>query len=61
MCIKGFCLSYDCHFDIDRDVLTIHCRSSSDNNIDLLSWTIISYVVVSDWFIKFIKFIISLG
>ena len=45
MCIKGLVhyLSHDCHFDIDCDVSTIHCRSSSDNNIDLLSRTICMY------------------
>ena len=35
---KGFSfyrLSHDCHFDIDRDVSTAHCRSSSGDDEDL--------------------------
>ena len=43
------CLSHDCHFDIDRDVLTAHCKSSSGDSVDLLSRTICTTVVVSDW------------
>ena len=48
--IKGLAnlLSHDCHFDIDRDVSTAHCRSSSGNNVDLLIRTICTTVVVSD-------------
>ena len=36
MCIKGFvyCLSYDCQIDIDRDVLTTYCRSSSGGSVN---------------------------
>ena len=39
MCIKGFvyCLSYDCQIDIDRDVLTTYCRSSSGGSVNSLS------------------------
>jgi len=50
-CIKGlvYRLSHDCNFDIDRDVSTAHCRSSSGDGVDLLSWTIFTTVVVSDW------------
>ena len=33
-------LSHDCHIDIDRDVSTAYCRSSSRDNVDLLSKTI---------------------
>ena len=37
--------------DIDRDVSTGHCRSSSGDGVDLLSRTICTTVVVSDgWF-----------
>ena len=38
MCINclDYRLSHDCHFDIDRDVSTAHCRSCT-------------IVVVSDW------------
>ena len=34
ICIKDlvYRLSHDCHFDIDRDVSTAHCRSSSGEN-----------------------------
>ena len=37
MCIKGFvyCLSYDCQIDIDCDVLTTYCRSSSGGSVNL--------------------------
>jgi len=33
-------VSHDCHFDIDRDISTTHCRSSSGDSVDLLSQTI---------------------
>ena len=49
---KGFSfyrLSNDCPFDIDRDVSTAHRRSSSEDSVDLLSQTICTTVVVSDW------------
>ena len=38
-CIKGlvYRLSHDCNFDIDRDVSTAHCGSSSGDGVDLLS------------------------
>ena len=45
---KGFSLSHDCHFDIDRNVSTAHCTSSSGDSVDLLSQTICITVVVSD-------------
>ena len=50
-CIKGlvYRFSHDCNFDIDRDVSTAHCRSSSGDGVDLLSRTIFTTVVVSDW------------
>ena len=43
MCIKGFVnrLSHDCHIDIDHDVSTVYCRSSSGHSVDLLSRTIV--------------------
>ena len=46
MCIKSlvYRLSHDCHYDIDRDVLTAHCRSSSGDSVDLLSRTICTTV-----------------
>ena len=51
--IKGLVnrLSHDFHFDIDCNVSTALCRSSSGNSVDLLSWTICTTVVVSDWYI----------
>ena len=33
-------LSHDCHIDIDRDVSTAYCRSSSGDSVDLVSRTI---------------------
>ena len=51
--LKGLVLSFvsrlSSGFDIDRDVSTAHCRSSSGDSVDLLSRTICSTVVVSDW------------
>ena len=49
--IKGLAnlFSHDCHFNIDRDISTAHCRSSSGDNVDLLCRTICTTVVVSDW------------
>ena len=40
--IRGlvYSFSHDCLFDIDRDVSTAHCRSSSGDSVDLLSRTI---------------------
>ena len=48
--MKGlvYCLSLDCHFDIDRNVSIVHCRSSSGDSVDLLCRTISTTVVVSD-------------
>ena len=44
---KGFShLSGDCHFDIDRDVLTTHCRSSLGDSVDSLSRTIIIIIII---------------
>ena len=40
-------LSYDCQFDIDRDVSTAHCRFSSGDSVDLLSLIICNTLVVS--------------
>ena len=46
-------MSHDCHFDIDHDVSTAHCRSSSGDSVDLLSRTVILYhlddLIVRDW------------
>ena len=39
-------LSHDCHIDIDRDVSTAYCRSSSGDSVDLVSRTIWTTVVV---------------
>ena len=49
--IKGLVnrLSHDFHFDIDCNVSTALCRSSSGNSVDLLSRTICITMVVSDW------------
>ena len=35
--MKGlvYCLSHDCHFDIDRNVSIVHCRLSSCDSRDL--------------------------
>ena len=54
--IKGlvYHLSHNCHFDIDQDVSTARYRSSSGDSVDLLSWTICTTVVVSDWCITFL-------
>ena len=48
MYIQGlvYHLSHNCHFDIDRDVLTAHCRSSSGDSVDLLSRTICTTVLL---------------
>ena len=49
MCIKDFVnrLSHNCHLlDIDRDVSTVYCWSSSDDGVDPLSRTICTMVVV---------------
>ena len=42
------CLTPDCHIDINRDVSTPYCRSSSGDSVALLSRTIYTTVVVSD-------------
>ena len=49
MCIKGFVnrLSHDSDLDIERDVSTAYCRSSSGDRVDLLSRTICSTLVVT--------------
>ena len=49
--LKGlvYLLSHDCHIDIDRDISTAYCRSSSRVSVDLLSRTICTTMVVSDW------------
>ena len=54
MNIEGFVyrLSHDCHLDIDRDVSTAHCRSSSGNSVVLLSTTICTNMVVSDFVLQ---------
>ena len=38
-CMKAlvYYLSHDCNFDIDRDVSTAHCKSSSGDGVDLVS------------------------
>ena len=42
-------MSHNSHLDIDRDIL-IKYRVSSDSSVDLLSGTVILFiVVVSDW------------
>ena len=54
MNIEGFVyrLSHDCHLDIDRDVSTAHCRSSSGNSAVLLSTTICTNMVVSNFVLQ---------
>ena len=44
-----FGVNVNLNLSIDRDVLTTHCRSSSGYSVDLLSRTICTTVVVSDW------------
>ena len=63
MNIEGFVyrLSHDCHLDIDRDVSTAHCRSSSGNSVVLLSTTICTNMVVSDFVLQSIVGIIRGG
>ena len=63
MNIKGFvyCLSHDCPLDIDRDVSTAYCRSSSGNSVVLLSTTICTNMVVSDFVLQSIVGIITAG
>ena len=48
---KGFSLLFVSRLslDIDRDVSTAHCRSSSGDSVDSLSRTICTTVVVSNW------------
>ena len=50
---KGFCkslvcLSHDCHMDVDHNIPTTYCMSSSSDRVDLLSRTIYTTMVVSD-------------
>ena len=61
MNIEGFVyrLSHDCHLDIDRDVSTAYCRSSSGNSVVLLSTTICTNMVVSDFVLQSIVGIIT--
>ena len=63
MNIEGFfyCLSHDCHLDIDRDVSTAYFRSSSGNSVVLLSTTICTNMVVSDFVLQSIVGIIRGG
>ena len=63
MNIEGFAyrLSHDCHLDIDRDVSTAYCRSSSGNSVVLLSTTICTNMVVSDFVLQSIVGIIRGG
>ena len=51
MFIKGFVYrwSYESCLDIDRGVSTAYCRFSLGDNVELLSGTISTTVVVSDW------------
>ena len=47
--VNDYRLSHDSRVDIDRDVSTAHCSSSSGDSVDLLSRTICTTVVVNDW------------
>ena len=49
--MKGFVnsLPSDRHLDIDHHVSTAYCRCSSGDGVDLLSRTICTTMVVSDW------------
>ena len=42
-------MSHDCHFDVDRDISATHCRSSSGDSVNVLSRTVCTTMVVSDW------------
>ena len=46
---KGFIVCFTIVTDIDWDVLTAYCRSSSGDSVDLLRRTICTSVVVCDW------------
>ena len=48
MFVKGFIYRLP-HIETDRDVSNAHCRSSSGDNVDLLTRTFYTTVVVSDW------------
>ena len=63
MNIEGFvyCLSHDCHLDIDHDLSTAYCRSSSGNSVVLLSTIICTNMVVSDFVLQSIVGIIRGG
>ena len=50
--VNDYRLSHDSRVDIDRDVSTAHCSSSSGDSVDLLSRTICTTVVVNDWCVK---------
>ena len=54
-------LSHDCHLDIDRDISTASCKSSSGNSVVLLSTTICTDMVVSDFVLQRIVGIIRGG
>ena len=49
--MKGFVyrLPHDRHLDIDREVSTTYCASSTGDSVDLLSTTIRTTMVFSDW------------
>ena len=61
--MKGFIyrLSCDSHLDVVCDVSAAFCRSSTGGSVDLLSWTICTTVVVSDWYVMNIAHGWSLG
>ena len=46
---KGFNFILCLTIDIDHDNLTTHCRSSSGDSVNVLSRTVCTTVVVSDW------------
>ena len=48
--LKGLVYRLSCVFHfIDRGISTAHCRSPSSDSVDLLSRTMLTSVVVSDW------------
>ena len=53
-CLSLVCLSHDCHIDVDHDVPTAYCMSSSSDSVKLLSRTIYTTMVVSDWCITIV-------
>ena len=51
--VNDYRLSHDSRVDIDRDVSTAHCSSSSGDSVDLLSRTIWCITnLTQDWWVS---------